>query len=245
MKAWITRAGLAGACALGVALGIAYAADHKDYSAAIANPSLDITDVYAFKDGANLVFVMDVNPLSGPVAVEDFRFKIDTGLYTFHITSGGNPAVELKTYNVQFADKADLTEFIRVRGTGHGTGANDDIVGEVNTAADSNSPKTVASGDAAVKVFAGPRDDPFFFSLNGNGTTYKGVTTCTNAGGCLLGKCDRVGAAGCFQGGAAAPYPVGVVDTFAGKNVSAIVIEVPMADFPTTKLGVWASTSTF
>ena len=242
MKAWIARAGLVSVCALGITLGLAYAADHKDYSTAVANPSLDITDLYTFKDGTNIVFVMDVNPLSGPVATEDFRFNHTNGLYTFHITSGGNPAVELKTYNVQFADKG-TAEFIRVRGTTHGTGTSDDLIGEVNTAADSNSPKTITSSDSAVKVFAGPRDDPVFFSLTGNGTTYKGFTTCTNAGGCFLGKCDRTSSTGCLVG--AAPYPADSVDTFAGKNVSSIVIEVPLADFPTTKLGVWASTATF
>lgn len=242
MKAWITRASVAGACAIGIAIA-AYAADHKDAVSATPDPTTDITDIYAFKDANNLVLVMDVNPLSGPVATEDFRFNT-SAIYQFHIDSDGDVSTDEKTYTIQFADKSDGTEWIRVRGSGHGTGSKDDFVGEINTTADAATPKILTSNDGAMKVFAGPRDDPFFFSLNGNGTTYKGFTTCTDAGGCFLGECDRsVGGTGCLSGGASAPYPNDAVDTFAGANVSAIVIEVPLSDFSSANLGIWASTA--
>lgn len=241
MKVWILRASVMAACA--AAIGIAWAADHQDSPSVLADPKTDITDLYAFKDGANLVLVMDVNGFSGPVASEDFRFS-QSAIYQFHVDTDGDVSTDEKTYTIQFADKGDGTEWIRVRGTGHGAGAKDDLVGEINTAADAATPKIVASTDAAVKVFAGPRDDPFFFSLLGNGTNYKGFTTCTSANGCFLGVCDRsVGGAGCMQGGAAAPYPSDAIDTFAGFNVSAIVIEVPLSDFTGTNLGIWASTA--
>jgi len=241
MKAWVTRASVIGACA--IAIGVAaYAADHKDSPSVSTDHTTDITDLYAFKDGTNLVVVMDVNGFSGLTSAEDFRFATDA-LYQFHIDSDGDVSTDEKKYTIQFADKGDA-QWIRVRGTGHGTGSNDDLVGEINTAADANSPKTITSGDSAVKVFAGPRDDPFFFSLNGNGTTYKGFTTCTTGSMCFLGICDRTSAAGCGVGTLpSAPYPNDAVDTFAGFNVSSIVIEVPLADFTGTNLGIWASTA--
>lgn len=244
MKAWILRSGVLGVCAAAIGIGIvALAADHADSPSVATNPKMDITDLYAFQDGNNLVLVMDVNPLSGPVATEDLRFAT-TGAYYFHVDSDGDVSTDEKTYTVQFADKSDGTEWIRVRGTGHGSGSTDDIVGQVNTSADAATPRTVSSGDSAVKIFAGPRDDPFFFSLLGNGIDYKGFTTCTNAGGCFLGVCDRSpGGTGCLSGGAAAPYPSNSVDTLAGFNVSAIVIEVPLTDFASSSLGIWASTA--
>lgn len=243
MKAWVTRASVIGACAIAVGVA-AYAADHKDSPSVSTDHTTDITDVYTFKDGANLVLVMDVNGFSGPVATEDFRFST-TAVYYFHINTDSDVGTDEKKFVIQFADKAsDGTQWIRVRGTGHGTGSNDDLVGEINTAADSNSPKTIASADGAVKVFAGPREDPFFFSLLGNGGNYKGFTTCTTGSMCFLGVCDRtMGGAGCLSGGTAAPYPADAVDTFAGFNVSSIVMEIPLTDLAAPSIGVWASTA--
>jgi hypothetical protein len=240
MKVWITRAGLVGLCALAVGLA-AHAADHKDSASVTADPATDITDLYAFKDGPNLVVVMDVNGFSAPVAMEDFRFATDA-LYLFHFDSDGDISTDEKKLTVQFADKGDA-QWIRVRGSGHGTGGKDEIVGRINTSADSSTTRTVNSDDDAVKIFAGPRDDPFFFSLLGNGDSYKGFTTCTS-GSCFFGQCDRSpGGAGCFQGSTAAPYPNDAVDSFAGFNVSAIVIELPLSDFASTNLSIWVSTA--
>ena len=244
MKNWFGRAAI---CAIAMAAMPAYAADHRDAPGVIADPTTDINDVYAFKSGTNLVVVMTVNPLMGPVATEDFHFST-TANYVFHIDSNGD-FTDDKTYIVQFADVGDQ-QFIRVRGTGHGEGTDDDIIGRINTAHDgvAGAPRIVTSGDAAVKVFAGPREDPFFFSLNGGGATgHKGFTTCdvdaATPEKCFLGKCDRDpanGFGGCLIG--FTPYPTDAVDTFAGMNVSAIVIEVPLADFTGANLGVWAST---
>jgi len=241
MKAWVTRASVIGACAIAVGVA-AYAADHKDSPSVTADHTTDITDLYAFKDTTNLVFVMDVNGFSASVGTEDFRFATDA-LYLFHFNTDTDASTDEKKFTVQFANKGDA-QWIRVRGTGHGTGSNDDIVGEINTAADANSPKTITSADGAVKIFAGPRDDPFFFSLNGNGTTYKGFTTCTTGSMCFLGVCNHENpSTGCLSGGTAAPYPNTAVDTFAGYNLSSIVIEIPASDFSTNNIGVWASTA--
>lgn len=232
----------AAACALLLGTLIAYAADHRDAPGVIADPATDINDVYAFKSGTNLVVAMTVNPLSGPVATADFHFST-TAEYRFHIDSDGDVSTDERTYLVQFADVGE-DQHARVRGTGHGEGANDEIIGQVNTAHDgTGAARIVTSGDGAVKVFAGPRDDPFFFSLNGGGATnHLGFNTCNApTEKCFLGRCDRSpGGLGCLLD--FTPYPTDVVDTFAGLNVSAIVIEVPLADFTGSNLAVWAST---
>jgi hypothetical protein len=242
MKSWITRAGIL-AAAFAWALP-AQAADHKDSPSVSTDATTDITDLYAFVDGTNLVVIMDVNPLSGPVATEDIRFNTNA-LYKFHIDADGNVSADAKTYTIQFADKG-TAQWIRVRGTGHGSGATDDIVGQINTSADASSPRTVKSSDGAVSVFAGPRDDPFFFSLFGGSTTnpeFKGFESCEGADRCFLGLCNRANPSiGCLQAPNFATYPADSTDTFAGANVSSIVISVPLADFTTANLGVWAAT---
>ena len=156
MMNWFGRAAI---CAIAMASMPAYAADHRDAPGVIADPTTDINDVYAFKSGTNLVVVMTVNPLMGPVATEDFHFST-TANYVFHIDDNGDYTDDA-TYTVQFADVGD-DQYIRVRGTGHGDATNDDIIGQINSAHDgvAGTPRVVTSGDAAVKVFAGPREDP-------------------------------------------------------------------------------------
>ncbi len=243
MKGWHLRTAMAGALAL--AATPAYAADHRDSPSVEADPTTDINDVYAFKSGASLVMVVTVNPFSGPVATEDFHFST-TAEYRIHVDSDGNVATDEKTYLFQFADVGSK-QYVRVRGTGHGEGEDDDIIGRINTAHDGADaePRIVTSDDHAVKVFAGPRDDPFFFSLLGGGATnYKGFTSCYGSTDkCFLGSCDRsTGGTGCLGAPQFGAYPTDVTDTFAGANVSAIVIEVPLTDFASSNLAIWAST---
>src|SRR3954471_16657188 len=98
MKAWVTRASVIGACAIAVAVA-AYAADHKDSPSVSTDHTIDITDVYAFKDGSNLVMVVDVNGFSGPVATEDFRFATDA-LYLIHVDTDNAPGTDEKKYTI-------------------------------------------------------------------------------------------------------------------------------------------------
>src|SRR5207302_7077894 len=118
------------------------------------------------------------------------------------------------------------------------------ITGQINTSADAASPRTVKSSDGKVSIFAGPRDDPFFFSLNGGSPSvpaFLGFETCNGATDkCFLGHCNRANPAiGCLQAPQFSPYPADVVDTFKGANVSSIVISVPLTDFTSNNLGVW------
>jgi hypothetical protein len=68
-----------------------------------------------------------------------------------------------------------------------------------------------------MKVFAGPRDDPFFFDLNQFKKVIAGTATSFNNPG---------------------------ADTFAGTNVLSVVVEVPKSQLGATsgKINVWLET---
>lgn len=195
------------ALTIGAAPILSNAADHLESPNAKANHALDITDIYAF-DAANrknTVLVANVNPLAGVVSGTKFATG---GEYQLNIDKTGD-AVADDIYKVTFAAGApDGKQSIDLKK--NGTTILQGTTGNAN------------SGGGA-KLFAGIKDDPFFFDLgsfirwrdpDGDGAfTYTGPTT--------------------FDG----------VDFFRGTNVSTIVLEIP-----DTWLGshasYWATTHT-
>lgn len=158
------------AFALGAAIvagfGPASGADHGDAPLAKANHAEDLADVYAFAgSGKNVVFVMTVNPLTMPGDTPAFD---SAGLYQFRIDNDGDAVPEL-TYNVTFgAVASDGTQTVTVKAA-KGTVADALTDGGAavisgKTTAGTASPVVNTKGD--VKLFAGLRDDPFFFDLN-------------------------------------------------------------------------------
>jgi len=176
---------------VGAAPFLTSAADHLEAPLAVANGDLDITDVYAF-DGANrkkTVLVMNVNPFAG--AVSGTQFATDAE-YRFNIDRTGGPAAE-DVYTVTFGDDApDGKQSLDLWKDGMLV-----LSGKTGNA-------NVGGG---AKLYAGVKDDPFFFDLvsfrrwrdpDGDGAyTYTGPTA--------------------FDG----------IDTFRGANVSTIVLEIP------------------
>ncbi|MDP9238639.1 MAG: DUF4331 domain-containing protein, partial [Chloroflexota bacterium] len=143
----------------------AFAADHGDAPLSKANHAEDLADVYAFGgDAGNLVLVMTVNPLSMPGDAPTFD---QAGLYQFKIDNNGD-AVPDVAYDVTFgAPAADGTQTVKVQ---KATGAAADTLSASGTELISGSttaataaPKINTNG--TVKLFAGLRDDPFFFDL--------------------------------------------------------------------------------
>jgi hypothetical protein len=67
-----------------------------------------------------------------------------------------------------------------------------------------------------IKVFAGPRDDPFFFDLNQFKAIIAGTATSFNDPG---------------------------TDAFAGTNVLALVVEVPKSMLGTQSINIWATSN--
>jgi hypothetical protein len=199
------------------------AADHVDAPGLTppgGNLQLDLTDVYAWRArNGNTVLAMNVNGLTAPGKNPVF--------------ASGVPAVS-KTKAVAY--------WLRVDNNG-------DAVPDVNLAVSFGKPSKVgvqtmtvtrngmvlvtgmtSAGKAvtinragAVKAYAGLRDDPFFFDLDG----YINI----------LSKETGMSFLGCKSPRA---------DFFAGKNVSSIVIELPASLLrgDSSQIGVWAATTT-
>lgn len=209
---------LSGVFALGAAVvagfGPATGADHGDAPLAKANHAEDLADVYAFAgSGTDVVLVMTVNPLTMPGDTPAFD---SAGLYQFRIDNNGD-AVPDVTYNVTFgAAASDGTQTVSVKAATGAladslTNGGTDVISGKTTAATAS---PVVNTKGSVKLFAGLRDDPFFFDLNA------------------------------FKAGLAFRNPGN--NFFKGLNLSAIVLEVPKADFLVsgkTTAGVWAVTS--
>lgn len=173
----------------------ALAADHREAPRVSEFPPADINDIYAFEapDNANrLVLVMTVNPISDPEFAGTYifsprvkyRFWIDNDAdqrldsridFTFSEVSGG-----VQTFVGRFPDG-------RV------------VRGETTppTVLSDTPNEPVIADNRGIQVFAGPRDDPFFFDGVGFNRFVAGTGT--------------------FSGD----------DSFGEHNVSAIVTEFP------------------
>lgn len=241
-KTWLLGGALTGAV-LAAALGYstrARSADHIDAPGATASPAADITDVYTWMDGTNQVLVMDVGGISAPTAFSP------TTQYVFHTsstgafgTAGTNPVDVIATF--------DATGKIQLW-----VGTDEYVTGDASATAG------LASADGKVKVFAGPRSDPFFFNLDGFHAVAKTVKSVNPGdGGPLVGLPPDPDAGGCYDVGGLATTLVAQIasdggpaltpgyNDFAANNVLAIVVSVDASLL--TKggaiTGVWASTN--
>ncbi len=141
----------------------AFASDHQDSMTMVQRPGADITDVFVFPaaDPAKVVLAMDVHPLipggEGRSTYFDpgvmYQFKIDTAgdLREHRViqfkASGTGDAQQIAIYGPQSPN---------TRGT------QSSFVGTATTFA-YNHPTALPGG---IKVFAGPRQDPFYFDLS-------------------------------------------------------------------------------
>jgi hypothetical protein len=137
--------------------GAAGAADHRDGPAALADPTTDVTDVYAWMsaDGARVYLVMDIQGANLGASTAT-RFS-NSALYVLHLDSGSkygdtNP----KTDRIICKFSADATQQFQCWGPGseYVSGATGNTAG-------------VASASGKMKVFAGLRNDPFWFNIQG------------------------------------------------------------------------------
>lgn len=220
-----------------VAPAAAMAADHIDSPAAVASPTADITDVYAWMsdDAESVNLIMNVAPFAG----ESATFS-DAVTYAFHVNSATG-------YGEEQTETLVLCQFYAADGIECWVGDEEYVEGDPSSSAG------VASDSGALRVFAGLRNDPFFMEFSGFTAT---VETVVNVAGDL-----EFDAAGCptvdeatstalvtqLQSGA----PVDgeeelppATDTFAGSNVLSLVLQVDK-DLLTDGgpiLGVWGST---
>jgi hypothetical protein len=237
-----------GAIALGLALlaallatqlgggpSAARAADHRD-APGLQPPGgdnrADITDIYAFAspaDPSKSVLVLNVNGLtpSGEPAyfgsnVPGVRSDKRVG-YWLLVDNDGDARADVR-YRVNFKQVRNGVQRFEVRRNGkvlipYGKGRTTQF----------GSSAAIASG-GGIRAFAGMRDDPFFFDLNG----FLNITAPLD----MDPGNDAMSFIGC-NGQGSRP------DAFAGTNVSSIALEVPDAQLngDGTNVGIWAATT--
>lgn len=197
------------------AAGLVYAADHID-APAVTNQSTDITDVYVFRgqDVNNLVFVANTQGLLAPTATGAAKFDENT-LIEFNIDNNNDNIEDLVIQGIYSNGMMKVYGPIKPYETGSRSRLEGSATAEVTVTA-YGSAANIGSG-GGLKVFAGPRDDPFFFDLNQFKKIIAGTATSFNNPGS---------------------------DAFAGTNVLSLVVEVPktMLNATNGKLNVWLET---
>lgn len=195
--------------------GIVYAADHID-SPAVTNQATDITDLYVFQgqDANNMVFVANTQGLLAPSATAAAKFDENT-LIEFNIDNNGDNIEDLVIQGIAKGGKMYVYGPVAPANTG----TESVIKGNPSATVDITpyGSNAIIGTGGGLKVFAGPRDDPFFFDL----TQYKHILA---------------GEAGSFNNPG--------TDTFAGTNVLSFVVELPKSMLGTNKdkINVWVET---
>lgn len=146
----------------------ARSSDHQDSPTTVAHPAADITDVFLYPAGdnpANVVLQMDVDPLLTHATAA--QAALDPAvLYQFKIAHGANAGPEDMVIQVQ-ASGAGPSQSVNVYGPF--TTSAPSTLATVNTAALAGTvafgSTTAAAFTNGMRVFVGPRADPFFFDL--------------------------------------------------------------------------------
>lgn len=222
--------------------------DHQDSPTVVAHHTADITDVFVYPAGdnpANVVLQMDVDPLLAPGAQTTGEALDPAVLYQFKISHGS-------------ATAEDMVIQVQPTGTGPtqtigiGGPAAPAQTGTVSTALptvgsvpyNSTSAPALSNG---VKVFVGPRADPFFFDLFAffkflPDRNYKTAGAPPQAPLSFNFPSPSGAFANCLQG---TPSDALSANNF---NVLSIVIEAPRALIApaggSQQIHVWATTST-
>jgi len=211
----------------------ARAADHADGPAASADPSADITDVFAWMspDASKLYLVMDL--VRNAAAASRFS---DSVQYVFHTTSRANfgdpPGPEVDVIcEFSAAQKIQCWAGQRTYVTGDASGLDG-----------------IMSADRKMRVFAGLRDDPFFFNLAGFKETGRDVADAASgltfdAAGCP--QLDATTASALVTQLQTAPGGGPPVDNFAHFNVLSIAIALDKSLVTQNGpiVSVWGSTN--
>lgn len=196
----------------------ARSADHLDGLDVLNDPSTDITDVYAWlNDSGSINLILNVFPLANT----NSRFS-DNAFYVLNVSSlsayGATPSTKkiICSFNTSQLVTCSLDNDVKI------------------SAEDASFESGVLSSNGDFRVFAGLRDDPFFFDLanfntarefirdNASSLTFDGAgcpdisagTTRSDIVGTLTGTSTALGGNG------------SPVDFFAGLNVLSIVVQI-------------------
>ncbi len=205
-------------CLAVTAAGIIFAADHID-APAVTNKPTDITDVYVFRaqNPDNMVFIANTQGLLTPGATADAKFDENT-MIEFNIDNNGDNVEDLVIQCIAKNGKMKVYGPSAPRATGTISYLNINKLSAQVDITKYGQDAIVGIGDNGVKVFAGPRDDPFFFDLVRFRQVIAGTASSFNNPG---------------------------NDTFAGTNVMGLAVEVPKTLLGSTgTINVWAETKT-
>lgn len=140
---------------------VAHASDHLDTPTVIADPAADIGDVFAWTsaDGRRLNLVM---------TVVGARFS-DRVQYAFHVDSGPRVGMTTATTTIECTFDA--------------AGAAECWAGDIDFArGDASAPSGLEGQNQRFRVFAGPRDDPFFNNVKGTRSALDAAAAAVHAG---------------------------------------------------------------
>ncbi len=233
------------ACSALATLGVGYfliAADHIDAPAVGSltegSSAADITDYYAFESKENpdnYVFVVNVQGLTAPAATANASFDEEV-MYEINIDNNADNVEDLVIQAI--FRNGNVVVF------GPTAPAQAGLSGKVETAGTRVSTAITAYGDSPVvgtnggiKVFAGPREDPFFMD-------FFQFVSIVNGVGAALGDDVNTGVYDPNRDSdpdteGVQPYPASfkgaeATDTFAGSNVLSVVIELPKSSLGTS-----------
>ena len=209
------------------------ASDHDDGESNIKSRNLNLTDLYVFRedwqtgnaaDAGNLIFVMNTNPRSLP---RQQYFFNTSALYNIHVGKQANrDAAVTGQEDVRFefsfgAPDANSRQSIRMqlhRFSGGNIQSSETFASASQTtplgAINPNEAATIATARGNVTLFAGLREDPFFFDVDAFFRTRN-----------LL----KNGSAGPVNRTLLNTTAATSIDFAKGYNVNAIVLRVPLA----------------
>jgi hypothetical protein len=219
----------------GLAIKAVVASDHQDTPLVELAPRFDVNDVYAFpapNNSSNTVLVLGTSSPVTPAQTPSFTFGTkDQELYQIKIDNTGDAREDL-VFQITFTGKAGKQK-VTLRGpvAPNSVGTMNTLVGGkqikgyTNTVIESN----------GIKLFAGPRDDPFFIDLE----AFFRI---------LPDRRPEAGPLSTITQGPLTFRPAGTaVDFLRGINDMAIVIEVPTSMIASSatsgRFGVWGTTS--
>ncbi len=229
--------------ASGILVKRTLASDHQDTADVELNPSMDMTDVYAFPGATpdRIALVLNswalLTPAEAAPGVTSFD---DNLLYQFKVDNTGDANEDLVMQVTFHGAGADQT--VAVRGP-----MAPPVVGAMRNTVSSSTPTvtgkvaTVLGSASGMQVFAGPRQDPFYIDLEQFFRIIPDRKPVTGP----LSMLPDTATASSFRSSANA------VDILGGSgghpfNVLSIVIELPKSQLRGTasdKIGIWGTIS--
>jgi hypothetical protein len=210
---------------------LALAADHQDGPAATADPSADITDVFAWmsSDASKVNLVMDVFPFATGTPMFS-----NTVQYVFHTSSR-------PSYGVAAAATVNVICTFNTAQTISCWAGDEYVTGDASSTAG------LTSASGKLKVFAGLRNDPFFFNLDGFKATAADVTAAKgslsfDSNGCPL--LDGPTSTALVTQLRTAPDGGAPKDHFLAANLLALVVQLDKSVLTSggPLVSVWAAT---